>query len=115
MYNAKEIQAIVSGQDPDEVRYNEKAVQDLRRFQEKIQAMGFPPVKFRKLNGILNALEMQIEDFEYDIKVVQYLGNALIRLAEIHGSKQQGIVVSKGLKQFISKLSGQKPGQGFGK
>ena len=95
--------------------YNEKAVQDLRQVEENIKAMGLPLVKFRKLNGILNALEMQIEDFEYDIKVVQYLGNALIRLAEIHGSKQQGIVVSRVFKKFMGKLSGQKPGQGFGK
>ena len=115
MLTPKDVQAIVTGEDSEDVKYNEKGVQDLRRVKETISAMGLPPLKFRKLNGILNALEMQIEDFDYDIKVVQSLGNALMRLAEIHGSKQQGVGVSKAVKKFISKFSSHKSGQGFGK
>ena len=71
-----------------------------------------PIIKEAKKKGKVNPKE---QDFDYDIKVVQSLGNALIRLAEIHGSKQQSVGVSKAFKKFIGTLDSRKSGQGFGK
>ena len=64
--------------------YNEKGVQALESVSHVIESSGLPLRKFRKFNGILNAMEMQIEDFEYSLEVVDLLGKALLALAKVY-------------------------------
>ena len=46
------------------MRYNEAGVKALDKVQEVIDSVGLPLVKAREFNAILNAIEMQIEDYE---------------------------------------------------
>ena len=64
------------------MRYNEAGVKALHRVQDVVDSAGLPLLKERKLNGILNAIEMQIEDYDYDEDVVKALVRALVSLAE---------------------------------
>ena len=43
-------------------RYDAARVAHLKPIRAAIEQLGLPPIRLRKLNGILNALEMQIED-----------------------------------------------------
>lgn len=64
------------------MRYNEAGVKALHKVQGVIASARLPLVKARKFNGILNAIEMQIEDYDYDEEVVKSLVRALVSLAE---------------------------------
>ena len=44
------------------VRYDEARVARLKPIEAEIEKLALPPVRLRKLNGIRNALEVQIED-----------------------------------------------------
>ena len=43
-------------------RYDEARVAQLEPIETELVKLGLPLVRFRKISGILNALEMQIED-----------------------------------------------------
>lgn len=43
-------------------RYNRRRAESVDPIEEAIKNLGLPLIRFRKLNGILNALVMQIED-----------------------------------------------------
>ena len=43
-------------------RYDEARVARLKPIKIELEKLGIPLIRLRKLNGILNALEMQIED-----------------------------------------------------
>jgi len=60
--------------------YNEAGVKALDKVREVIDSVGLPLIKARKFNGILNAIEMQIEDYEYADEVVKALDRALLAL-----------------------------------
>jgi hypothetical protein len=62
--------------------YNEAGVKALHKVQNAIHSAGLPLLKARKFNGILNAIEIQIEDYDYDDDVVKALVRALVSLAE---------------------------------
>ena len=62
--------------------YNEKGVKALQELEKIVSCFGLPLVKERKFKGIVNALEMQIEDYNYSLRVVEYLGKALVELAK---------------------------------
>ena len=64
------------------VMYNEKGVKYLQELEQIVSSFGLPLVKERKFKGILNALEMQIEDYNYSLEVVEYLGKALVELTK---------------------------------
>ena len=64
------------------MRDNEAGVKALHGVRNAIDSAGLPLLKERKLNGILNAIEMQIEDYDYDDDVVEALVRALVSLAE---------------------------------
>jgi len=53
----------------------------VKRVRELLTSLG-PAVSFRKLYGILNALEMQIEDGKYQRHAVARLCEALLAAAE---------------------------------
>ena len=56
------------------------AVHEVRTLLESLG----PPIAFRKLHGILNALEMQVEDGEYQRHAVARLCEALLATAELY-------------------------------
>lgn len=64
--------------------YNEKAVKIIEDLENIIESSGLSLIKARKLNGILNAIEMQIEDYEYNLNVVEHLSKAFIELAKVY-------------------------------
>ena len=64
------------------MRCNESGVKALHRVQDVVDSAGLPLLKARKFNGILNAIEMQIDDYDHDDDVVQALVRALVSLAE---------------------------------
>jgi len=65
-------------------RYDEARVAQLKPIKIELNKLGLPLVRFRKLNGILNALEMQIEDGGDSPQV-----NALLLEALREGVKHQ--------------------------
>jgi len=55
----------------------------VREVRELLESLG-PPIAFRKLHGILNALEMQVEDGHYQRHAVARLCEALLASAELY-------------------------------
>ncbi len=68
--------------------YDAARVATLQPIQEAIEQLQLPPVRFRKLNTIRNALEMQIEDGGDSPEVNNHLLETL-QLAVIHQVGQQ--------------------------
>ncbi|HEV3260999.1 MAG TPA: hypothetical protein VG013_29375 [Gemmataceae bacterium] len=60
--------------------YNEEGVAALQEIRAIVEALG-PPILFRKMNGVFNAIEMQIEDYQYRQEVLEALGQALLETA----------------------------------
>jgi hypothetical protein len=58
------------------------------RIRELLESLG-PPIVFRKLFGILNALEMQVEDGHYQRHAVARLCEALLATAELYDIPQE--------------------------
>lgn len=84
--------------------YNEAGVKALGKVQGVIGSFGLPLIKARKLNGILNAIEMQIEDYGYTDDVVKALDKALLALAREYGSETEYAEVERALAEFERKL-----------
>jgi hypothetical protein len=55
----------------------------VKKLRAVVEALG-PPIAFRKLNGILNALEMQVEDGKYQRHAVVRLCEALLATRELY-------------------------------
>jgi len=91
------------------MRYNEAGVKALDKVREIIESAGLPLIKARKFDGILNAIEMQIEDYEYAQEVVECLDQALSALAS---SYQLGahILLEEALAEFERKLARKRRG-----
>ena len=72
----------------------------LEPVKQAIKSLDLPPLRFRKLNGILNALTMQIEDGGDFAEVNERLIDAL-RLAVIaQVGEEPAIVVLEALARF---------------
>ena len=72
-------------------------VQDaLKPISELLNSLG-PRIRFRKLHGITNALEMQIEDRHYHKHAVTRLGEAMLATAELYGIDEQASLRLEGL------------------
>jgi tetratricopeptide (TPR) repeat protein len=69
-------------------RYDSARVENLKPIHQAIEHLRLPPIRFRKLNAICNALEMQIEDGGDALEVNNHLLAAL-RLMVIHQVGQQ--------------------------
>jgi len=85
--------------------YNKAGVKALEKVRRLIDSFDLPLIKARKFNGILNALEMQIEDFEYIDEVVKALDKALLALAGGYASEAQYTELEETLGEFERKLS----------
>jgi hypothetical protein len=55
----------------------------VRQVRTLVDSLG-PAIAFRKLHGILNALEMQVEDGDYQRHAVTRLCEALLATAELY-------------------------------
>ena len=53
-----------------------------------VESLG-PPISFRKLHGILNALEMQVEDGHFQRHAVARLCEAMLATAELYGLEEE--------------------------
>ena len=60
----------------------------IRKVNELLETLG-PPIVFRKMFGILNALEMQVEDGHYQRSAVARLCEALLACAELYDIPEQ--------------------------
>jgi hypothetical protein len=55
----------------------------VRPLRQLVESLG-PPIVYRKLHGILKALEMQVEDGHYQRHAVARLCEALLATAELY-------------------------------
>ena len=55
----------------------------VRSMRQCVESFG-PPIAYRKLHGILNALEMQVEDGNYNRHAVVRLCEACLATAELY-------------------------------
>ncbi len=84
--------------------YNEKGIEALSEVKSVVESFGMH-LSFRKLYGILNAIGMQIEDYEYSIEAVRHLGKALEETAVLYQVDKQGRAkLVEAFETFISKL-----------
>jgi hypothetical protein len=68
--------------------YNQAGVDALDAVRAVVASFGAPLV-FRKLYGILNAMEMHVEETPYSVEALQHLGNALEATAKLYRIDQQ--------------------------
>ena len=60
----------------------EEGLDALYRVRDVIASNNLPLMKQRKFNGIFNAMEMQIEDDDFSLEAVDYLGQAVLSVAK---------------------------------
>jgi len=92
------------------MRYNKAGVKALENIKEVIESFGLPLIKARKFYGILNAIEVQIEDDGYTDDVVKALDRSLLALAEQHASRAQLAELEHTLTEFERKLARRRRG-----
>ena len=63
--------------------YNQKAVDAIEELENTIKSLNIPIILVRKLSGIGNAIEMQVEDNRIVPEVLDYLCKAFLAQAEI--------------------------------
>jgi hypothetical protein len=81
-------------------RYDQARLAHLKPVRQAVEALGLPPLRLRKLNGILGALEMQIEDGG-DHPEVNELLIAALKAAVLHQvGERQGQPVLRALEAF---------------
>lgn len=61
----------------------------VKQARDLLESLG-PPIVFRKMVGILNALEMQVEDGQYQQHAVVRLCEALLATAELYDIPEPG-------------------------
>ena len=66
------------------IGYNQKAVDAINELQNTINSLGIPKMLVRKLNGIRNAIEMQVEDYRTVPEVVEHLCKAFLAQAKMY-------------------------------
>ncbi len=62
---------------------SKQVLAQVRRLRAHVESFG-PPSAYRKMFGILNALEMQVEDGQYQRHAVARLCEALLATAELY-------------------------------
>ncbi|MBN2004568.1 MAG: SEC-C domain-containing protein [Anaerolineae bacterium] len=83
LYPSRRLPPMTWKPSPEPTRYDRERVARLRPLTEAVARLRLPLIRQRKLNGILNALEMQIEDGGDSSEVNQHLVAAL-RAALLH-------------------------------
>jgi len=80
----------------------QKLTARVRKVRKLVDALG-PVVAFRQLHGILNALEMQVEDGNYHRRAVARLCEALLATAELYHIPK---FLTKQLEEAIRSVKG---------
>jgi len=83
--------------------YNQKAVDAIVELDNTVNSLGIPTVLVRKLNGIRNAIEMQIEDYRIFPEVLDYLCKAYLAQAEIFKEPYKGRIIDA-FKKFEKEI-----------
>jgi hypothetical protein len=84
--------------------YNQAGVDALEAVRTVVASIG-APLLFRKLYGILNAMEMHVEETPYSVEALQHLGNALEATTRLYRIDQQKhIQLTRALATFLSKV-----------
>jgi hypothetical protein len=81
--------------------YNQAGVDALSDIRAVVASFGVP-IAFRKLYGILNAMEMQVEESPYSVEALQHLGKALEATARLYQvDQQQSTQLARALATFL--------------
>jgi hypothetical protein len=81
--------------------YNQAGVDALEAVRAVVASFGAPLV-FRKLYGILNAMEMHVEETPYSVEALQHLGKALEATARLYQvDEQQSTKLARALATFL--------------
>ncbi len=81
--------------------YDEKRVAQLAPIRAALQGAGLPVAKMRKVNTIINALEMQIEDGGDSPEVNDLLVQALRQAVEFQLGPDQGRSILTAIGRFV--------------
>ncbi|MCP4540483.1 MAG: hypothetical protein GY832_25375 [Chloroflexi bacterium] len=84
-------------------RYDEARVALLEPIEVEFKKLGLPPIRFRKLNAILNALQVQIEDGGDSPKINVMLLEALREGVKHQVDKQQARAALRAIDAFHNK------------
>ena len=85
--------------------YNQAGVDALDAVRAVVASFG-APIAFRKLYGLLNAMEMQVEETPYSVEALQHLGKALEATARLYQVDQQGQTrLDRAVTAFLSKVA----------
>jgi len=81
--------------------YNQAGVDALEAVRAVVASFG-APIAFRKLYGILNAMEMHVEETPYSVEALQHLGEALEATARLYQvDQQQHTQLARALATFL--------------
>src|SRR5215510_16218082 len=81
--------------------YNQAGVDALDVVRAVVASFG-APISFRKLYGILNAMEMHVEETPYSVEALQHLGEALEATARLYQiDQQQSTKLTRALATFL--------------
>jgi hypothetical protein len=81
--------------------YNQAGVDALENVRAVVASFG-APIAFRKLYGILNAMEMHVEETPYSVEALQHLGEALEATARLYQvDQQQHTQLARALATFL--------------
>ena len=81
--------------------YKQAGVDALDAVRAVVASFG-APLLFRKLYGILNAMEMHVEETPYSVEALQHLGKALEATATLYQvNKQQHTQLEQALATFL--------------
>ena len=84
--------------------YNQEGVDALDAVRSVVASFGAPLV-FRKLYGILNAMEMHVEESPYSIEALQHLGKALEATSSLYQVDQhERTRLERALSTFLRKV-----------
>ena len=85
--------------------YNQAGVDALDNIRAVVASFG-APIAFRKLYGILNAMEMHVEESPYSVEALQHLGKAVEATARLYqGDQKKHTQLEKALATFLRKVN----------
>jgi hypothetical protein len=85
--------------------YNQAGVDALDAVRAVVASFG-APIAFRKLYGILNAMEMHVEETPYSVEALQHLGKALEATVRLYQGDQQGQTrLDRAVTAFLSTVA----------
>ena len=84
--------------------YNQAGVDALDAVRAVVASFG-APLLFRKFYGILNAMEMHVEETPYSVEALQHLGKAIEATARLYQVDQQKRTqLERALATFLRKV-----------